>query len=116
MRFMLVVKASRNSEAGNLPSPELIEAMSEFNRELVAAGVRIMACGLHPSSNGLRISHPEPGRPPVVVEGPFPFPEDLIAGFILIEVGSREEAVEWALRMPDPQGGGEGRIELREVF
>ncbi|MER2262963.1 MAG: YciI family protein [Psychrobacillus sp.] len=116
MLFMLIVKASRNSEAGNLPSPELMEAMTKFNEDLVKAGVRVMAKGLHPSSNGIRLSFPIPGGKPVVSEGPFTETQDLIAGFILIEVESKEEAVEYAMQMPDPQGYGEGQIELRQVF
>ncbi|WP_226658886.1 YciI family protein [Pseudalkalibacillus hwajinpoensis] len=114
MLFMLIVKASRNSEAGNLPSAELREAMSTYNQELVKAGVRVMAKGLHPSSNGLRISYPHGA--PVVTEGPFPETKEITAGFILIDVESKEEAVEWAMRMPDPQGHGEGQVELRQVF
>ena len=116
MLFMLIVKTSKNSEAGNLPSEELREAMSSYNEELEKAGVRVMAKGLHPSSNGMRISYPEPGGKPVVAEGPFSETSELIAGFILIDVKSREEAIEWAMRMPDPQGHGEGQIELRQVF
>ena len=116
MLFMLIVKASKNSEAGNLPSPELMEAMTKYNEELVKAGVRIMAKGLHPSSNGMRLSFSRPGENPVVTEGPFTETNDLIAGFILIDVESREEAIQWAMRMPDPQGHGEGQIELRQVF
>ena len=116
MLFMLIVKASRNSEAGNLPSPELMEAMTKFNEDLVKVGVRVMAKGLHPSSNGIRLSFPIPGGKPVVSEGPFTETQDLIAGFILIEVESKEEAVEYAMQMPDPQGYGEGQIELRQVF
>ncbi len=116
MLFMLIVKASKNSEAGNLPSPELMEAMDKYNEELAKAGVRVMAKGLHPSSNGIRISFPHPGKDAVVTEGPFTESQDIIAGFILIEVKSREEAIEWAMRMPDPQGFGEGQIELRQVF
>ncbi|MDF2674932.1 MAG: hypothetical protein K0R09_3200 [Clostridiales bacterium] len=116
MLFMLIVKASKNSEAGNLPSPELMEAMTKYNEELVKAGVRVMAKGLHPSSNGIRISYLRPGEEPVVTEGPFTETKDLIAGFILIEVKSREEAIEWAMKMPDPQGYGEGQIELRQVY
>ena len=114
--FMLIVKASKNSEAGNLPSPELMDAMDQYNGELVKAGVRIMAKGLHPSSNGIRLSFLKPGERPEVTEGPFTDTKELIAGFILIEVNSREEAIEWAMKMPDPQGHGEGRIELRQVF
>ena len=116
MQFILLVKASQNSEAGNLPSPELMAAMKQYNEDLVAAGVRVLAKGLHPSSNGLRISFPRPGEAPVVREGPFAEPSTLVAGFILIDVPSREQAVEWALRMPDPQGFGEGQIELRQVY
>lgn len=116
MLFMLVVKASKNSEAGQLPSPELQEAMAKFNEELVKAGVRVMAKGLHPSSNGMRISFPHPGEKPVLTEGPFTESQELIAGFILIDVKSRQDAIEWAMRMPDPQGHGEGQVELRQVF
>ncbi|MCD7034121.1 YciI family protein [Metabacillus sp. GX 13764] len=116
MLFMLIVKASKNSEAGNLPSQELMEAMTEYNEELIKAGVRVMAKGLHPSSNGLRLSFPEPGGRPVVTEGPFTETKDVVAGFILIDVNTKEDAIEWAMRMPDPQGYGEGEIELRQVF
>jgi hypothetical protein len=116
MLFMLIVKASKNSEGGNLPNPELMEAMDKYNEELVKAGVRIMAKGLHPSSNGIRISFPKQGEKPMFTEGPFAETKELIAGFILIDVKSREEAIEWAMRMPDPQGHGEGQIELRQVF
>ncbi|NHM33817.1 YciI family protein [Neobacillus terrae] len=116
MLFMLIVKASKNSEAGKLPSTELIEAMTKYNEELVKAGVRVAAKGLHPSSNGIRLSFPKPGEKPVVSDGPFTESKELIAGFILIDVKSREEAIEWAMRMPDPQGHGEGQIELRQVF
>lgn len=116
MLYMLIVKASNHSEAGELPSAELIEAMSKYNEELVNAGVRVMAKGLHPSSDGMRISYPDPGEEPVVSNGPFTAGEELVAGFILIDVQSKEEAIEWAMRMPDPMGRGEGKIELRQVF
>ncbi|MBO7748357.1 YciI family protein [Paenibacillus sp. MWE-103] len=116
MRFMLVVKASKDSEAGVLPSPELVAAMTKYNEELAKAGVLIAADGLHPSSGAIRISYPEPGGKPQVVDGPFAETKEIIAGYTLIEVKSREEAVEWALRMPDPHGFGEGEIELRQVF
>ncbi len=104
MLFMLIVKASQSSEAGNLPRAELGAAMTRHNQELVEAGVRMMAKGLHPSSNGIRISCPRPGGEPVVIGGPFTEQEDPVAGFILIDVQSREEAIDWAMRMPDPQG------------
>lgn len=116
MLFMLIVKASKNSETGNRPNPELNAAMTRYNEELVKAGVRVMAKGLHPSSNGMRISFPNLGGEPVVTEGPFMETNDLVAGFILIDVESKKEAVKWAMRMPDPQGFGEGQIELRQVF
>ena len=116
MLFMLIVKASKNSEEGNLPEQELREAMDKYNEELLQAGVRVMAKGLHPSSNGLRISYPKPGEEPIVTHGPFAESTDIVAGFILIDVNSKEEAIDWAMRMPDPQGHGEGQIELRQVF
>ncbi|MGN7402515.1 YciI family protein [Cytobacillus praedii] len=113
MLFMLIVKASKNSEAGNLPNLELREAMTKYNEELVKAGVRVMAKGLHPSSNGIRLLYPKQGEKPVVTNGPF---TEAIAGFILIDVKSMEEAIDWAMRMPDPQGHGEGQIEVRQVI
>lgn len=116
MLFMLIVKASPTSESGKLRSIELMEAMSRDNEEMMEAGVRVMAKGLHPSSNGIRISYVKPGEQPVVTEGPFPDAKELISGFILIDVTSREEAIEWAMRMPDPIGHGEGEVELRQVF
>jgi hypothetical protein len=116
MLFMMIVKASKNSESGILPSLELREAMTKYNEELVKAGVRVIAKGLHPSLNGIRLSYPKQGEKPVVTDGPFTETNELIAGFILIDVKSREEAIEWAMRMPDPQGHGEGQIELRQVI
>lgn len=116
MLFVLIVKASKNSEEGNRPSTELNDAMSKYNEALVKAGVRVMAKGLHPSSNAIRISYPIAGGEPVVTNGPFTEPNDLIAGFILIDVNSKEEAISWAMKMPDPQGHGEGQIEVRQVF
>ncbi|MED5017983.1 YciI family protein [Paenibacillus chibensis] len=116
MRFMMIVKATTDSEAGNLPSPELIEAMQKYNEELVKAGVLLAGDGLQPSSTGIRISYPEPGGKPKVIDGPFTEAKEMIAGYTLIDVQSREEAIEWALRMPDPHGFGQGEIELRQVF
>ncbi|KEQ24217.1 YciI family protein [Paenibacillus tyrfis] len=116
MRFMMIVKATQDSEAGVMPSQELVDAMMKYNEELVKAGVLLAAEGLHGSSNGIRISYPEPGGKPKVVDGPFTESKELIAGFTLIEVKSREEAIEWAMRMPDPHGNGEGVIELRQVI
>ncbi|WP_163877191.1 YciI family protein [Paenibacillus favisporus] len=116
MRFMMIVKATTDSEAGVLPSPELIEAMHRYNEELARAGVLLGGDGLHPSSSAIRISYPEPDGKPKVVDGPFTEAKEMIAGYTLIEVKSREEAIEWALRMPDPHGFGQGQIELRQVF
>ena len=116
MRFMMIVKATKDSEAGEPPSPELFEAMMRYNEELAKAGVLLAADGLHPSSGAIRISYPEPGGKPTVVDGPFTEAKEIIAGYTLIEVRSREEAIEWAMRMPAPPGFGEGQIELRQVF
>ena len=116
MRFMMIVKATRDSEASQLPSPELIMAMQQYNEELIKAGVLVSGEGLHPSKDGIRISYPVPGGKPVVTDGPFTETKELIAGFWMIDVASREEAIQWALRAPDPHGYGEGQIELRPVF
>ncbi|MCD9025723.1 YciI family protein [Cohnella silvisoli] len=116
MRFMMIVKATRHSEAGIKPTRELVDAMKAYNEELAKAGVLLAAEGLQPSSGGLRISYPIPGGMPNVTAGPFEEANELIAGFTLIDVKSEEEAYEWAIRMPDPHGFGEGEIELRQVF
>lgn len=116
MLFMILIKASKKSEAGNLPPIELREAMSRYNDELVKAGVRVMAKGLRPSSEGLRISFNHQGEAPVIEKGPFTDPKDTLAGFFLIEVQNKEEAIQWAMRVPDPQGYGEGQIELRQIY
>ncbi|ASS73583.1 hypothetical protein CIG75_00395 [Tumebacillus algifaecis] len=116
MRFMLIVKATKDSEAGIIPNQEHFDAMRRFNDELARAGALIAAQGLHPSSSAIRISYPEPGGKPKVLDGPFTEAKELIAGFTLIEVKSREEAIQWAMRMPDPHGFGEGEIELRQVY
>lgn len=113
---MMIVKATQDSEEGIMPSQELVDAMMKYNEELVKAGVMLAAEGLHASSGGIRISYPEPGGKPQIMDGPFTESKELIAGFTLIEVNSREEAIEWAMRMPDPHGRGEGVIELREVI
>lgn len=90
--------------------------MMNYNEELVKAGVLLAGEGLHPSSGAIRISYPEHGGKPKVIDGPFTEAKELIAGFYIIDVKSREEAIEWAMRMPDPVGSGEGAIELRQVF
>ncbi len=116
MLFMLIVKATHSSENGGRPNAEHNHAMSKYNEELVKAGVRVMAKGIHPSSNGMRFTYVNPGEEPVVTVGPFQPYQELITGFILIDVKSKEEAIEWARKMPDPMGNGEGQIELRQII
>jgi len=111
MRFMVIVKADNNSEAGVMPSTELLTAMGKFNEEMVKAGVLLAGEGLHPTSKGARIKYS--GKQRTVTSGPFALSGDLIAGFWLIQVKSRDEAVEWMKRAPF-DGGSE--IEIRQVF
>jgi hypothetical protein len=111
MRFMVIVKADQNSEAGVMPSTELLTAMGKFNEEMVKAGVMLAGEGLHPSSKGARIKYS--GRERTVTPGPFSATGDLVSGFWLIQVRSRDEAIEWMKRAPF-DGGAE--IELRQVF
>ena len=111
MRFMVIVKADNNSEAGVMPSTELLTAMGKFNEEMVKAGVMVAGEGLHPSSNGARIKYS--GKERSITHGPFAVTGDLIAGFWLIQVTSRDEAIEWMKRAPF-DGGSE--IEIRQVF
>ena len=111
MRFMVIVKADKNSEAGVMPSTEMLTAMGKFNEEMVKAGVMLAGEGLHPTSKGARIKYA--GKKPTVTNGPFAVTSDLIAGFWLIQVNSRDEAVEWMKRAPF-DGGAE--IEIRQVF
>lgn len=115
MLFMMIVGASRRSEARAPGDPDLAAAMDRYNEALTAAGVRVMARGLHPSDEALRVRFTRPDRAPELEEGPFRPIEHVVAGFFLIEVADREEAVSWLLRAPDPQGDGEGWIELRQV-
>jgi hypothetical protein len=111
MRFMVIVKANANSEAGVMPSTGLLTAMGKFNEEMVKAGVMLAGEGLHPTSKGARIRYS--GNEPSVSQGPFPVTPDLVAGFWLIQVKSREEAIRWMKRAPF-DGGAE--IEIRQVF
>jgi hypothetical protein len=113
MRFMILVKADRNSEAGVMPSRELLTAMGQYNEELVKAGVLLAAEGLHPSAKGARVRFS--GTKRTVIDGPFSETKELIAGFWLIEVKSKEEAIEWVKRVPNPHGE-ETEIEIRQVF
>jgi hypothetical protein len=114
MRFMMIVKASKDSEAGVLPKRELIEAMGKFNEELVKAGVLLAAEGLQASSKGARVIFSGDKR--TVVDGPFTEAKELIAGFWLIQVKSKDEAIAWAKRSPNPHPGAETNIEIRQVF
>ena len=111
MRFMVLVKADKQSEAGVLPSKELLADMGKFNEELVKAGVMLAGEGLHPSSKGARIRFNGKGKA-TVTDGPFAETKELVAGFWIIQVKSKEEAIEWLKR--SPMEGGE--IELRQVF
>ena len=114
MRFMLLVKASRDSEAGVMPSAELLVEMGKFNEQLIKAGVLLAGEGLHPSSKGARVRFKGPNR--TVIDGPFAETKELVAGFWLWQVKSIEEAVEWVRRCPDPMPGEESEIEIRPVF
>lgn len=111
MRFMVIVKADKNSEAGMMPSTELLTAMGKFNEEMAKAGVMLAGEGLHPSSKGARIKYS--GRERTVASGPFSATGDLVSGFWLIQVKSWDEAIEWMKRAPF-DGGAE--IEIRQVF
>ena len=113
MRFMIIVKANAESEAGVLPSQELLTAMAKYNEELVRAGVMLAGEGLHPSSKGARVRFSGPKR--TVIDGPFAETKELIAGFWLFEVKSKEEAIEWVKRCPNPMEG-DSEIEIRQVF
>jgi hypothetical protein len=116
MRFMMIVKATKDSEAGVMPPMELIEAMGKYNEEMVKAGVMLAGEGLQASSQGARVYF-GPGGKTSVIDGPFAETKELIAGFWLIQVKSKEEAVAWALRCPAPHGlDQETHIEIRKVF
>ena len=115
MRFMIIVKATKDSEAGVMPPESLFAAMATYHEELQKAGALLDASGLHPSAKGWRIEHS--GGKRTVVDGPFTEAKELIAGYTLIQVKSREEAVEWARRFPNPSiDGKEGEIEVRQLF
>lgn len=113
MRFMVIVKATADSEAGVMPSEELLAAMGRYNEELVAAGIMKAGEGLHPSSKGVRVRFSGDSRS--VVDGPFAETKELIAGFWLWEVGSLAECIDWVKRCPNPMPG-DSEIEIRQVF
>ena len=119
MRFMMIIKSDANAEAGVMPSEQLVAAMGKYNDELVKAGVLLAAEGLHASSKGARIQFS--GGKRKVIDGPFAEAKELIAGFWMIQVKSRDEAIQWALRVPFEAGessarDGVGEIELRQIF
>jgi len=115
MRFMMIVKANKDSEAGKMPSEELLSATGKYNEELLKAGVLLDLAGLQPSSKGARIQFSRGKR--TVVDGPFAEAKELISGYWIIQVKSQEEALEWAKRAPSPHGEGqEGEIEIRQFF
>ena len=113
MRFMVLIKADKDSEAGVLPNEQLLTAMGNFNDELIKAGVMVAGEGLHPSSKGARIKFS--GEKRTVIDGPFTEAKELIAGFWIWQVSSKEEAIEWVKRCPNPMNG-ESEIEIRQVF
>jgi hypothetical protein len=114
MRFMVMVKASQDSEAGKMPSQELLAAMGKFNEELVKAGIMLSGEGLQPSSKGARVRFS--GSKRTVIDGPFAETKELVAGFWMWQVKSKEEALEWVKRCPNPMPGTESEIEIRQVF
>jgi hypothetical protein len=114
MRFMIIIKASKDSEAGIMPSQELLTAMGNYNEELAKAGILLAGEGLQPSSKGARVRFAGDQR--TVIDGPFAETKELIAGFWLWQVKSKEEAIEWVKRCPNPMPGTESEIEIRQVF
>jgi len=113
MRFMIIVKATKDSEAGVMPSTELLAEMGKYNEELVKAGIMLAGDGLHPSSKGARVRFS--GKQRTVVDGPFAETKELIAGYWIWQVKSREEAIAWVKRCPNPMPG-DSEIEIRQVF
>jgi hypothetical protein len=113
MRFMVMVKATKDSEAGKMPSEELLSAMAKFNEEMVKAGVMLDANGLQPSSKGARVRFS--GAKRTVIDGPFAETKELVAGYWILQVESKAEAIEWIKRCPNPHEG-ESEIEIRQIF
>lgn len=114
MRFMLIVKADKNSEAGVLPDEKLLSEMGKFNQEMIDAGILLAGEGLQPSSKGARVKFSGDKR--TVTDGPFAETKELVAGFWIIQVKSLEEAIEWVKRCPNPMPGTESEIEIRQIF
>jgi hypothetical protein len=114
MRFMILLKADRHSEAGEMPDEQLLKDMGNFNEELIKAGVMVSGEGLHPSSRGARVHLGKEGVR--VTDGPFAETKELLAGFWIWQVKSKEEAIAWVKRVPMPMQGGEAEIEIRQIF
>jgi hypothetical protein len=114
MRFMVIVKADKNSEAGVMPDKQILTDMGNFNDELVKAGVMLAGEGLHPSSKGARVRFS--GTKRTVIDGPFPETKELVAGFWIFRVNSLQEAIDWVKRAPNPMPGSEAEIEIRQIF
>ena len=114
MRFMVLIKADKDSEAGILPDEQLLTEMGKFNEELVKAGVMLAGEGLQPSSKGARVKFSGDKR--TAIDGPFTETKELIAGFWIWQVSSKEEAIEWVKRAPNPMPGTESEIEIRQIF
>ena len=115
MRFMILLKADKHSEAGEMPSEKLMTAMGKFNDELIEAGVMVSGEGLQPSSRGARVHFSKDGGVRVE-DGPFPETRQLVAGFWIWQVKSKEEALDWVKRVPMPMMSGEAEIEIRQIF
>ena len=113
MRFMILIRATADSEAGLMPEPEMFEAMSRFNEELVQAGVMLGGEGLHPSSRGARVRFS--GRSRAVIDGPFAETKELVAGFWIWQLDSLEDAIAWVKRCPNPMPG-DSEIEIRQIY
>jgi hypothetical protein len=113
MRFMIIVKATRDSEAGVMPGPALLEAMGKYNQELIDAGVMLDGAGLQSSAKGARVRFS--GNARTVIDGPFAETKELIAGYWIFNVQSKEEAIEWVKKAPNPHPG-ESEIEIRQLF
>ena len=113
MRFMIIVKATKDSEAGKMPPEDLLAAMAKYNEELVKAGVMLDGAGLQPSSKGVRVRYS--GAKRTVVDGPFAETKELIAGYWIIQAKLKEEAIEWVKRVPNPHEE-DGEIEIRQLF
>jgi hypothetical protein len=114
MRFMILIKADKNSEAGVMPSEKLLADMGNFNEELVKSGIMLAGEGLQPSSKGARVKFSGDKR--IVTDGPFAETKELVAGFWLWQVKSKAEAIEWVKRIPNPMPGTETEVEIRQVF